>query len=232
MEVGILLADHISAHLSGVAGDYPKMFEALFADRDVHLRFYDLTLGDEPGSLGECDLWLASGSKTAVYEETGPGTRLERLVVACYEGGHRFVGICYGHQMLAHALGGVVAKSPRGWGVGVHTGTIVEETSWMHPVRNEVNLVMSHQDQVEEPPPNGRILASSDHCPVWMLAVEEHMLGVQGHPEFTGEFARASLPLRRERVGDAAVDTALETLDRRVDGGLIAGWIVEFGRRT
>lgn len=232
MEIGVLVSDHVID--PSVAGDYPGMFRNLFARHspDVRLRFYDLTEGEEPGSLDEVDLWVSGGSRSSVYEDLDHVRRLERLVVAMYETGTPFFGICFGHQMIAHALGGKVTKSERGWGVGVHTADVVEQAPWMRPRAERFGLIMSHQDQIEVLPPGGRTLASSSHCPVSMLAIGEHMAGVQGHPEFGSVYAASMLERRRSRIGDAIVDRALGSLADRTDDDLIVKWIVEFGRRA
>lgn len=230
MDVGVLVCDHVVD--PSVAGEYPDMFRDLFARYapEVRLRFYDLKEGEEPESLDEVDLWISGGSRSSVYEDLDHVKRLERLVRGFYEHGRKFFGICFGHQMIAQALGGRVEKSARGWGIGVRTADVVAEEPWMVPRAERFSLIYSHQDQIEALPPGGRILASSDHCPVAMMQLEEHIAGVQGHPEFTPAYASSMLERRRGRIGSDLVDRALSTMNNPTDEGLIVRWIVEFGR--
>jgi GMP synthase-like glutamine amidotransferase len=142
-----------------------------------------------------------------------------------------FVGICFGHQMLAHAMGGEVAKAKQGWGAGVLPLEILKNESWMEPALPQVRIQHMHQDQVVRLPEESVLLGKSDHCEVGMFRVGETMLGIEGHPEFTVEFGAALIRSRRERIGAREADRALKSLDGKADGGVVGRWIARFLER-
>ena len=125
--------------------------------------------------------------------------------------------------MMAHALGGRVAKSARGWGVGVHEFRIDQREPWMVPPIDAISVLMSCQDQVEELPAKAVVLASSAHCPVAMYRVGS-MLGIQGHPEFEPDYAAALLERRRDRIGAECADAALRSLGNPTNSEELAKW--------
>src|SRR5215217_7450772 len=112
MKVGLLECDHVREELLHIAGDYRQMFPALFSQvaPDWEFRFYGVCNGHFPESAGECDLYICTGSKFSVYDEEDWILRLKDFVKEIYESGKKYAGICFGHQMLAEALGGKVEK--------------------------------------------------------------------------------------------------------------------------
>jgi GMP synthase-like glutamine amidotransferase len=142
-----------------------------------------------------------------------------------------FVGICFGHQMLAEALGGKVERADYGWGIGVHGMRIVQPEDWMTPQLGDCRLQYMHADQVERMPEGSTLLASAAHCPVAMFKVGDRMLGIEGHPEFPAVFEEALLRDRRERIGAERVDAALATVRNPTDERIVGAWIGEFLRQ-
>jgi GMP synthase-like glutamine amidotransferase len=84
-----------------------------------------------------------------------------------------------------------------------------------------------HQDQVVSLPGDAALVASTDHCPTAVIRVGESMLGVQAHPEFSGEYVEALLHAREERIGHDVVEAALASLDVPRDEEVAAGWILD-----
>ncbi|NIP97211.1 MAG: hypothetical protein GWO24_28780, partial [Akkermansiaceae bacterium] len=99
----------------------------------VVLRFYDVTAGHYPGRLGECDGYLTTGASHSVEDEEPWIARFAGFIRHLHQQQARLFGICFGHQMIAHALGGCVEQSRRGWGVGVHEVTVARREAWMNP---------------------------------------------------------------------------------------------------
>ena len=85
-----------------------------------------------------------------------------------------------------------------------------------------------HSDQVQRLPPRSIVLATARHCPVAMFKVDETMLGIEGHPEFPGAYVEALVEARKERIGIARAQAALESIDTPVDDDVVARWIVNF----
>ena len=227
MTVGLLQCDHTAPEFRGIAGDYDAMFRAWLPG--VDWRIYDLPAGEFPAAPAECDAWVATGSRLSVYDDAAWIHRFAALVREIDAAQHPFIGVCFGHQMMGHALGGRVAKSARGWGVGVHEFRVHAQEPWMQPPLETISLIMSCQDQVEELPPGAMVLASTPHCPVAMFR-RGTLLGVQGHPEFDPAYAAALLHHRRERIGSAIADEALASLANPRHSSELAAWALRWLR--
>ncbi|TLV00840.1 glutamine amidotransferase-related protein [Dyadobacter luticola] len=230
MKVGLLECDHVREELQYIAGDYREMFPALFSEvtSEWDFHFYDVCNGQFPESVDECDLYMCTGSRFSVYDEEDWILRLKQFVRDIYQSEKMFVGLCFGHQMLAEALGGQVLKSPGGWCVGVHRFDITHPEMWMQPHLPSLNMLMMCQDQVMTMPEDSTLLATSEHCPVAMFRVGENMLGMQAHPEFTRLYDKALMELRVERIGEEKVRLGIESLALEVHRTEAAQWIKNF----
>jgi GMP synthase (glutamine-hydrolysing) len=224
MRIGLLVCDHVGPELRGISGDYEDMFRRMFADHDdVDIVAYDVIAGQLPSDPEECDAWLTTGSRHSVNDDEPWIRALEEFVREVAAADVPFIGICFGHQMLAKALGGSVVRSKQGWGVGVKEVDVLPELGLGESYR----VLTSHQDQVETIPPGGEILGWNEHCPVSMLRVGSNMLGIQGHPEFDPAYSRALMELRRGRaISELLVEEGLASLDQAPDSGRLADWII------
>lgn len=234
MRLGILKCDSVPGHLQPEFGDYPGMFQNLLANGNARFeyRVYDLTRDQFPSRVNECDAWLITGSKYSVYEPIPWIERAHELVRELHAEKSPLVGICFGHQMVARALGGRVESAGAGWGAGVHTTYIIEPRSWMEPGRTELSLLVSHQDQVSIPPDGARHLAGHDFCPYDMFQIDDHILTFQGHPEFPAEYSRALIEMRRDKMGEARAKASLGSLTNAPDSATAAAWIHGFLKRA
>jgi GMP synthase-like glutamine amidotransferase len=225
MKVGLLECDDVVGRFPTVKGGYREMFAALLPE--FSFRYYEAHRGRLPSSPAECDAWISTGSKYSVYEKH---PWIEELSAFIRSTEKPFVGICFGHQMLAHAMGGEVAKAKQGWGVGILPLEILKEESWMAPPMKQVRIQHMHQDQVQRLPEGSVLLGRSAHCEFGMFRVGETMLGIEGHPEFTVEYGAALINARRAQIGERA-DRALSSLKEKSDGPIVGRWIARFLKR-
>jgi GMP synthase-like glutamine amidotransferase len=226
-QVGLLLCDHLDPDMADLVGDYPVLFPDRFGPVGLDLRVYECTRGEFPERTDECDGFITSGSRHSAYEDLDWIRELNAFQRRLVDDGVKQVGICFGHQTIAQALGGKVEKAA-GWGVGVKTFDVVAEVPCMDPGREQFHILMSHQDQVVELPDGADVIATADYCPVGGWVLEDLVFCVQGHPEFVPELSRGLLGKRRERIGAEACDPALESLSTPLDHDTVARWMARF----
>ncbi len=223
-----MMVGHVDPKSQHIGGDYPELFGSLLAPVGIELVRYDLDEGRFPDSVNECDGWLCSPSRMSTYDPVPWLADAEQLLRDIVATEAPYVGICFGHQLLAQALGGSVEKSPDGWGVGVRDYDVVQHRPWMDPLVDRFSLIGSHQDQVMQLPDGAELLFSSDYCPNGGFAIGERAWTIQVHPEFIPDLADHLLAGRIELIGAEKVATARASLDRSLDRELIARWIARF----
>lgn len=230
MKIGLLECDDVVGRFPTVEGGYREMFAALLEPHAPKLRFsyYAAWRGELPKKAQDCDAWLCTGSQYSVYDKLDWIESLKNFVRQLYREKKPFVGVCFGHQLLAQALGGEVARAKQGWGVGVHEMTVVEPEPWMQPPLASCRLHYMHQDQVQRLPGASVVLARAAHCEVAMFRIGESMLGIEGHPEFTVPYSEALIRARKERIGAERAEAALASLAQQTDGAVVARWMLQF----
>ena len=227
--VGVLECDHVDERHRPIGGDTVDMLRSLFAahapEAGLELVPVDVIGGERPAGPAACDAWLCPGSRYSVYDPFDWITDLAAFTRDVHAAGVPFVGICFGHQLLAHALGGRVERATVGWGAGVETVAVDSVAPWMDPPAEKLALHFMHQDQVAELPPGGEVLGHADHCPVALLGVGPVTMGVQAHPEFTRAYTDALLADRVARIGDAEVAAARAGLAQPTHEATVARWM-------
>ena len=221
MKLAIVETGRPPGDLSDWFGDYPAMFERLLGD-EFEVETFDVQAGQLPA--GDHDAVLITGSPAGVYDGLPWIKPLSDFIRAAAD--RKMVGVCFGHQIMSEALGGMVVKSEKGWGAGLHRYSVVRSEPWLDGER-EISIPASHQDQVVIQPPNTEIVAASDFTPYAALAwTDRPAISFQFHPEFEPAFAKALIEKRYDVVPDP--DAAIASLDAPNDSQRVGGWIRRF----
>jgi GMP synthase (glutamine-hydrolysing) len=224
MKIGILVTGHVHDDLKDAHGAYPAMFERLLAGHGFKFAAYDVVDGVFPRDVNECDGWLITGSRHGAYEPHAWIPPLEDFIRKAYGADVPMVGICFGHQIMAQALGGKVEKHKGGWGVG---------PTEYETAKGKVKLHAMHQDQVTKRPPEAETIASAEYCEFAGFAYKGRALSYQPHPEFPDGYMRDIIRMRAGTVIPAGqAKTALEKVGDELDSGSIAADIAAFFKQA
>ena len=224
MRIGILQTGIAPDSLKADFGDYPAFFETLLAGNEFKFTTYVVVNNDFPPDVQAADGWLITGSRHGAYENHAFITPLEDFIRSAAAGKVPMVGVCFGHQIMAQALGGKVEKFIGGWSVGANDYDFEGQT---------VTLNAWHQDQVTSVPKGAKIIAHSPFCAVAGLAYGTHGLSVQAHPEFSSEFVEGLIDSRGKGVvPEALLSKARTRLNDKIDQPLLARKIADFFKKS
>ncbi len=231
MRIGILKADSVLPHLVRF-GQYTDMFPDILGHADPDLTFatYDVERGEYPDSIEACDGYLITGSRHSVYDPLPWIPPLEDFVRRLDASETKLLAVCFGHQLVACALGGRTEPAERGWTVGVHCAKIQRPFPWAPPGQDEARLIHSHKDQVTELPRAAELVGGNEACPIGLYRIANHVMSVQAHPEFSTDYARALYETRREAFGETLYRDAVASLDGGTDRLEFADWVSSFFR--
>jgi GMP synthase-like glutamine amidotransferase len=232
VKLGILKTDAVRDEWVPEFGEYPDMFMRLLGSRAPDLEFavYDVMLDEYPQQIDEVDAYLITGSKFSVYEDLPWIHRLLDFLRELHARRKKIVGICFGHQAVAQALGGRTEKASAGWGVGLHEHRFSQRPAWFDDGDEAFSILVSHQDQVTELPEAAEVLAGSGFCPNAVLQIGDHILTFQGHPEFVNDYSRAIIDYRWDMIGEETARAGLLSLEDEPETERMARWILEFLR--
>ena len=208
MRIGILQCGHVPEAVAAEHGDFAAMFARLLDGHGFAFRVWNVVDMEFPDGAGDAEAWLITGSRHGAYDALPFIPPLEALIRAIHAERRPLVGVCFGHQIVAQALGGRVEKFAGGWTLG--------RTEYRLEGVGRVALNAWHQDQVTALPPGARVVGETAGCRVAALAYGEHAWTIQPHPEFTPELVAAYVALRRgtgdypdDRMERAAAGSAL-----------------------
>ena len=231
VRLGVMLLDSIDEPHRSIAGDYDALFHNVLDRPDVEISFVD-GRADELPDHAEQDGWVIPGSRRSVYDDDPWIGRLEQWTAEALDRRTPIAGVCFGHQMVGRVMGAPVEKYEGGWNIGAIDYEVTAQPGWVSEMPERYRLIASHQDQVLELPAGAELVATSERCAVAAYTVDDHVLCVQGHPEFVPDLAGSLYRSRVERIGAEPVEAALTTLDRNLHRFEVADWLIETVRQS
>ncbi len=220
MKIGILLTGHPPDELQDKFSEYDAMFAALLEGNGFTYETFAVVDGQFPKDAFQADGWIITGSRHGAYEDHAWIPPLEDLIRAIQHSGRPLIGVCFGHQIIAQALGGKVEKFTGGWAVG-RTEYDLEGQS--------VTLNAWHQDQVVELPEGARVTGTNDFCHNAMVSYGDNIWTVQAHPEYGDAFIQGLMETRGKGVvPDPLMEAAANRLPGPDDNATIGRHMAEF----
>ena len=231
MKLTIIQAGDVPAPLRPDFGAYPPMFMRMFGEAGFGFDYdtvpiYDGAPFPDPTALEGI---VITGSAAGVYEDHAWLPPLRDFIRGAYAADTPMLGICFGHQIMADALGGDVRKSEKGWGLGRHTYAVKNRPGFLATDLPALSIGCSHQDQVIVPPRDAEVFLASDFTPNAGLVYRNgKAVSLQPHPEFLDNYTLALAELRRGKAPDAVVNTAVASLAQESHAPDMAGWLGGF----
>lgn len=230
MKINILICDTFDGLLPDNIPSYSSMLINLFKPIAplIEYRLYKAFDREFPSHLNRNELYLIPGSRAGAYEDKVWVKDLIEFIKKAHSKQIPLAGICFGHQVIAQALGGVVAPSGKGWGTGIRKSTIIDEKASKYFCDEHMQLFYNHNDQVLRLPAEAKSFATSNFCTYEGFTIGNHILTFQGHPEYTADYNRYLIFNHAQDEPQDVKDAALKSIDRMENMGKNAAqWMLD-----
>ncbi len=182
--------------------------------------------GKFPRNISKFDGWIVTGSPASVHDDAPWIPRLLDLITRIEASGKPLFGACFGHQAIALALGGKVARNPGGWVLGSVEVEATARPPWMEARR--FWQYGAHIEQVDKLPKDAEIVLRHEGCPVGGFVIGDHVFTTQNHPEMSHEFIAALIEEMASNTPDEVIGKARASLPMSADNGLFSDCIIQF----
>lgn len=231
LRIGVLLTnDDASAFAASYPNDGQKVVNLLQIHRpDWIFEVVPVKDGVFPSSPHVFDGYVITGSPASVNNDKlnwlGPFLEFIRQIDAAKQ---PLIGLCFGHQAIARALGGKVSRHEEGWGLGTASTHWRESTHWMQPAKTVTSLMAAHNEQVTQMPDGAKCLGGNDFCPIGSMQLDQHIWTTQYHPEMPLNFMQALLGFLADKIDPDTLKKADTSLSITADAPLFGRWMVQF----
>jgi GMP synthase-like glutamine amidotransferase len=174
-----------------------------------HYEVFAVKDGLFPSSVHDFDAYVLTGSPASVNDDVAWIHRLMVFIQELDAAGLPTIGLCFGHQAIAKALGGKVGRpvttDNAGWGLGFARTEFIETAAWMNPPQASICLLASHGEQVLELAPGTRVIGKNAFCPVASFAKDKHILTTEYHPEMSIQFMGELVEYLSKKLPDEVI---------------------------
>ncbi|KAK6916201.1 Glutamine amidotransferase [Dillenia turbinata] len=184
----VLLCAEDSEYMKNKYGGYFGVFVGMLAEEGETWDAYKVAAGEFPedDEIEEFDGFVITGSCNDAHGNDIWILKLLNLLKKLVSLKKKVLGICFGHQVLARALGGKIGRAVSGWDIGITTINFSSSSKIFSSLQlPALSVIECHQDEVYELPPKAEVIAWSDKTGIEMYRYGDHIMGIQGHPEYT-----------------------------------------------
>lgn len=231
LRIAVLLTnDDTSAFAARFPNDGQKVVQLLQPLRpDWSFEVLPVKDGVLPSGPKDFDGYVITGSPASVNDDALPWVGALLAFIRAVDAARQpLIGLCFGHQAVARALGGQVARNAAGWGLGTAATHWQQALPWMQPAQSTTTLMAAHNEQVTRMPEGAECLGGSDFCPIGSMQIGQHIWTTQYHPEMPRVFMQALLGYLADKLDADTLARAHTSLNNAADVPLFGQWMAQF----
>ncbi|KAL4024297.1 hypothetical protein IC575_018082 [Cucumis melo] len=185
----LLLCADDSEYVKMKYGGYFGVFVRMLGEEGEAWDRFRVAAGEFPADdqIADYDGFVISGSCNDAHGDDPWICRLIALLQRLASLNKRILGICFGHQILGRALGGKTGRGRSGWDIGITTVNVSSSYKLFSSLKipTTLSVIECHRDEIYELPSEAEVIGQSDKYGIEMFKYRDHILGIQGHPEYT-----------------------------------------------